>query len=198
MQPDFIQGRTTGLMQLIQKNGWLSAVAASGALLMGGCTMDGTTSERATWDDPGSTSHATASSDAASTDPSSSHSTNPQTVGFEIQIRNAKLEEGRVHVALFDHEQAFVDRDPPIRKTRLTAENGACTWRITDLPPGQYAVAVFQDGNGNETLDKNRLGMPVEPYGFSNHDPGKLRPPPFERAVVDCRQPVNQIEIKLR
>ena len=32
---------------------------------------------------------------------------------------------------------------------------------------GDYAVAIIQDLNENEKLDKNFLGIPKEPYGFS-------------------------------
>jgi len=37
-----------------------------------------------------------------------------------------------------------------------------------DLPVGQYAVSVFQDGNDNGRLDTNIFGIPRERFGFSN------------------------------
>jgi uncharacterized protein (DUF2141 family) len=53
---------------------------------------------------------------------------------------------------------------------------------IPGLPYGDYAFAVFQDENSNGKLDKNALGIPVEPYAFSGNPPSKWRMPKFEEA----------------
>ncbi len=54
------------------------------------------------------------------------------------------------------------------------------------LPEGSYAVAVFQDTNGNNNLDRDPNGLPREPYGFSNGT-GRTAPPSFEAARVLVR-----------
>lgn len=41
--------------------------------------------------------------------------------------------------------------------------------RLSDLPPGRYAVQVFQDSNGNGQLDLSPRGIPLEPVGFSGN-----------------------------
>jgi len=54
---------------------------------------------------------------------------------------------------------------------------------VHGLPPGDYAVAVHQDSNGDGKLNR-RLGiLPKEPYGFSNNV-GKYGPASFEKALV--------------
>jgi len=55
--------------------------------------------------------------------------------------------------------------------------------RFSGLAPGRYAVAAFQDLNGNRMLDRSPVGVPVEPYGFSN-GVGRTAPPRFDRAAV--------------
>ncbi|MEE1657773.1 DUF2141 domain-containing protein [Microvirga sp. CF3062] len=52
-----------------------------------------------------------------------------------------------------------------------------------DVPDGSYAIAVFQDTNGNNNLDRNSRGLPLEPYGFSNGT-GRTAPPSFEAARI--------------
>ena len=52
-----------------------------------------------------------------------------------------------------------------------------------ELPEGSYAVAAFQDTNGNNNLDRDPNGLPREPYGFSNGT-GRTAPPSFEAARV--------------
>ena len=51
-----------------------------------------------------------------------------------------------------------------------------------DLPPGEYAIKAFQDLNGNGKLDTNWIGIPSEPYGFSNDVMGVMGPPSFSQA----------------
>ena len=52
-----------------------------------------------------------------------------------------------------------------------------------DVPEGSYAIAVFQDTNGNNSLDRDQRGLPLEPYGFSNGT-GRTAPPSFEAARI--------------
>jgi uncharacterized protein (DUF2141 family) len=52
-----------------------------------------------------------------------------------------------------------------------------------DVPEGSYAIAVFQDTNGNNNLDRDQRGLPLEPYGFSNGT-GRTAPPSFEAARI--------------
>lgn len=47
-----------------------------------------------------------------------------------------------------------------------------------NLPPGDYALQLFQDTNSNRTLDLSRRGIPLEPVGLSGNPPaGRGRPP---------------------
>jgi uncharacterized protein (DUF2141 family) len=49
-----------------------------------------------------------------------------------------------------------------------------------DLLHGEWAVVITQDLNDNDKLDKNLMGIPVEPYGFSNNVRPKFAPPAFD------------------
>jgi uncharacterized protein (DUF2141 family) len=55
---------------------------------------------------------------------------------------------------------------------------------FSNLDPGRYAIMLFHDKNGNGKLDKNALGVPTEPYGFSNNVQGFLGPPAFEKTAM--------------
>lgn len=48
-----------------------------------------------------------------------------------------------------------------------------------DLPPGRYAVSVYEDLNRNHKLDHNVIGIPREPVGASNNPKGRFGPPRF-------------------
>jgi uncharacterized protein (DUF2141 family) len=66
-----------------------------------------------------------------------------------------------------------------------------------DVPPGRYAVAAYQDVNGDGELDKVPPGIPTEPYAFSN-DVGRLAPPSFERALVEVGEGRTMVVVRLR
>ncbi|WP_245990753.1 DUF2141 domain-containing protein [Hymenobacter rubripertinctus] len=51
------------------------------------------------------------------------------------------------------------------------------------LPPGEWAVAITQDLNNNDKVDKNLLGIPTEPFAFSNNVRPRFAPPAFD----DCK-----------
>ncbi|WP_201863724.1 DUF2141 domain-containing protein [Microvirga soli] len=57
-----------------------------------------------------------------------------------------------------------------------------------DVQDGFYAIAVFQDTNGNNNLDRDQRGLPLEPYGFSNGT-GRTAPPSFEAARISVAGP---------
>ncbi|SHJ68122.1 Uncharacterized conserved protein, DUF2141 family [Hymenobacter daecheongensis DSM 21074] len=50
-----------------------------------------------------------------------------------------------------------------------------------DLPDGEWAVAITQDINNNDKLDKNFLGIPTEPYAFSNNIRPTVSAPDFNQ-----------------
>ena len=55
---------------------------------------------------------------------------------------------------------------------------------FSNVQPGRYAAIAFHDENGNGKLDKNFLGVPTEPYGFSNNVQAFLGPPTFDAAAM--------------
>jgi uncharacterized protein (DUF2141 family) len=55
-------------------------------------------------------------------------------------------------------------------------------YTFSDVPSGEYALAVYHDVNGNKEFDKNVLGIPQEDYAFSNNASSPFGPPSFEKA----------------
>jgi uncharacterized protein (DUF2141 family) len=52
-----------------------------------------------------------------------------------------------------------------------------------DLSEGECAVAVYQDLNENNVLDKGWFSIPKEPYGLSNNFRPTFSAPTFD----DCK-----------
>ena len=116
--------------------------------------------------------------------------TAPRRTALTVVLEGFTESKGTIHIGVYDNEHAFDERST-IRGSNLPA--AARTRRITfsDLPRGTYAVAVYQDVNGNGYLDKYPTGYPSEPFGFSQNPLVVFGPPPFSKcAVVVMARPV--------
>ncbi|MGU3539227.1 DUF2141 domain-containing protein [Methylobacterium sp. A54F] len=112
---------------------------------------------------------------------------------LEVTVDGAEADGGPVLVALCQgslSEAACRDgRDAP-------PAGGRQTFVFRGVAPGTYAVAAFQDRNGNGRLDRTGLGLPVEPYGFSG-DAGRQGRPDFARAAFTLTEPGAAIRLRL-
>jgi uncharacterized protein (DUF2141 family) len=114
---------------------------------------------------------------------------------LSVDIIGLKSTEGQVRVALFDSEQAFLHK--PFKAGVVAIEQSRGHWQISGVPPGSYALAVYHDRNSNGKLDSNVLGLPLEPYGFSNNARGVLGPPSFGDARFQVAGPSTRIAVSL-
>lgn len=67
-----------------------------------------------------------------------------------------------------------------------------------ELPKGEWAVAITQDLNNNEKIDKNFLGIPTEPYAFSNNIRPTVAAPKFEECKFMVDGPGRVVSIVLK
>ena len=86
---------------------------------------------------------------------------------------------GKIKIGVFDRE-GFPVTGKGIRERDLPVKADTARVRFADIPPGRYAIAAFQDINSDDRLNKNLLGKPREPYGFSKNIFGVFGPPDFE------------------
>ncbi len=68
---------------------------------------------------------------------------------------------------------------------------------ISNINYGKYGISAFQDKNKNKKLDTGFLGIPKEPYGFSNDARGQFGPPHFQETIFWVNSPLKEIKIKL-
>lgn len=67
-----------------------------------------------------------------------------------------------------------------------------------DVPFGSYVVSGFQDFDGNGVISGNFLGIPKEPFGFSNDAKGKFGPPKWQDAVFVFNKSNQEITLRLK
>lgn len=110
-----------------------------------------------------------------------SGASSPKKTSLKIEIQNIKTVKGSVFIALFKAGSEFPTGKPTEgKKVDATGQSVQTTFSVE---PGEYAVAVFHDENGNGKMDKGMFGIPKEPYGFSNNFRPKMSAPKFS----DCQ-----------
>lgn len=93
-------------------------------------------------------------------------------------------------IAVYDSAQAWTS-GKPVRAAAASAADATPSAKIVALPPGTYAVRVFQDVDGDGKMGKNPFGMPTEPFGFSKDAPVMMGPPAFDAAAFEVKAGAN-------
>lgn len=102
---------------------------------------------------------------------------------LELTIKNIKEVKGTIRVALFNSESDFLKQAVESKVVKVSANEASIVF--DKLKPGEYAVSVIHDVNENQELDKGFMGIPQEPYGFSNDARGKFGPPSYEASKLN-------------
>jgi uncharacterized protein (DUF2141 family) len=105
-----------------------------------------------------------------------------------IKICGGEPNVGQILLAVYDTKETFPKEEKFFKTYTIQVdENGCAILTPTDLPPGKYAFAAAYDKNKNGQMDKTMIGIPKEPYGFSNNARSSLSPPKFEDALVEVK-----------
>ncbi|WP_336488850.1 DUF2141 domain-containing protein [Methylobacterium nigriterrae] len=111
----------------------------------------------------------------------------------EVEVEGIEPASGSVYVALcqggLSEANCRDGQDQPASGPRRR-------FVFEGVAPGPYAVAAFQDVNGNRRLDRTGLGLPLEPYGFSG-EAGRTGRPDFARAAFALREPGIAVRVRL-
>ena len=88
-----------------------------------------------------------------------------------------------VHVCLTREAAHFPDcaSDPRAVRRSLPAAQAA-RFDIPNIAPGNYALSIIHDENGNGRLD-TFVGIPREGFGFSRNPAIRMGPPRFAETV---------------
>lgn len=100
-----------------------------------------------------------------------------------LEINGIKTIQGELYVSLFNKESFYMNIDSSYRRVIVPVTENPQRIVISDLSEGDYAIAIFQDLNGNGSLDVNDLHIPKEPYGFSNNLKGLHGPATYKQAL---------------
>ena len=114
-----------------------------------------------------------------------------------VNISGIESINGSVYIAVFSDSDSFPIFGKQWRGESISVTNKSMSYTFKNIPHDTYALAVFHDENNNGVLDKNALGIPLEPYGFSRNARARFSAPPFEDAQFELKEK-HSIDISIR
>ena len=126
------------------------------------------------------------------------YANNPEkdSTSLQLNVKNIKHDQGKIHIAIFNTEETFM-QDRYLEETVNVTSFGDLEVKLK-LPYGEYASSIFHDENDDEKLNTNFIGIPKEPYGFSNNPKITFGPPNFKEASFVLGKDEHEIEIILK
>jgi uncharacterized protein (DUF2141 family) len=126
----------------------------------------------------------------------SSHLQAQSTLEVRVELNQPEAG-GMVRIALCKGAEAF-DKVQGCRDLSVPADRATVVLVFPDIPPGEYAIKAFHDVNGNGEMDFTMIGLPKEPYGFSNSAMGTFGPPSFKQASFPVAPGRNSTVFRMR
>lgn len=100
-----------------------------------------------------------------------------------VSVEGVRSSAGSVRAGLLKAGQAG-GPPAPAGGTAVAAVAGTTVLRFEGLQPGDYAVQLFHDEDGDGVMATNLFGIPTEGYGFSNRARAGFGPPSFAAMQV--------------
>lgn len=95
-----------------------------------------------------------------------------------VAVENVKSVKGSMAMTLYGPDESrFLKNGGSLYVVRFDVDRPVTRTCLRVPGPGRYAVAVYQDANRNGKFDRNFIGIPTEPFGFSRNPKIMFGPP---------------------
>jgi len=116
---------------------------------------------------------------------------------LSITITELKSATAPVIFSVYDNADTYLDPKAQLKTYRFVPKGKTLKIKLSDLKFGTYAIAFYQDMNDSGEIDKNGLGIPKEPYAFSNDIRPKMSAPSFADCKFIYSKSANAINVKM-
>ena len=97
-----------------------------------------------------------------------------------VSVGDIKTTDGQLMLSLVGSEEQLADANSALASLILTPSTEGVSFTLHNLPAGTYGIQLFHDENSNSKLDANMIGIPKEPWAFSNNAAGSFGPPKWK------------------
>jgi uncharacterized protein (DUF2141 family) len=114
---------------------------------------------------------------------------------LRVIATNVQSDKGQIIVWVYDKKDDWLsDRYRTVKSVKVAGNRAGDSVTVELLlPPGEYALSVFQDEDNDTKLKSNFIGIPKEPAALSNNARPGFGPPKYTDAVFTIgSEPVEQ------
>lgn len=98
----------------------------------------------------------------------------------EVTVKNIQELKGTIRMAVYSGEDNFMQKELTSKDVKVTGKEVVVVFE--NVKAGEYAISTYHDVDNNKELNTGFMGIPKEPYGFSNDARGTFGPPTYEKA----------------
>ncbi len=113
-----------------------------------------------------------------------------------VEVQHIETLNGNLEIGVFKPCTGFPGKCRPVVKQSVWAAKKTMKTQF-EIEPGEYAIAIYHDLNGDGNLNTNFFGLPKEPYGFSNNYRPRLSAPKFSDCRILVGHENKQVQIRL-
>jgi uncharacterized protein (DUF2141 family) len=118
-------------------------------------------------------------------------------IPLTLVIKNLESTSAPVVVGLYNPKSKFPDPKGQLKEYHFKPHGNELRATITDQKFGDYAMAIYQDVNSNGKIDKNLVGIPTEPYAFSDNYVPKVKAPSFDNCKFSYNAKNNTVTMTM-
>ncbi len=100
---------------------------------------------------------------------------------LNLTITNIPSNDGRLMIQVMAGEAGFKEEIAAAASFILPAKEGSVTLTTDALASGEYGIRILHDEDGDGKMGQNMMGIPNEPWGFSNNATGRFGPPKWDK-----------------
>lgn len=117
---------------------------------------------------------------------------------FTLIIKNIQSTEATIYVGFYKAENNFPQQgEHAFNKAFTPNKTGEFRVSWEDIETGEYAVAIYQDLDGDEEMKTSMFGYPKEPFAFTQNFKPKMSKPKFEQCKINFSEIENIFEVTL-
>ena len=114
-----------------------------------------------------------------------------------VVVKNIQEIKGNIIYGIYDKAEYFLSYDKQFMVDTIPVTGNNQKLIFDSIPPGIYGISLFQDLNSDGEMEKNFIGYPLEPFGFSQNIRPVFRAPRFKDAAVSYTGEYLELEIYL-
>jgi uncharacterized protein (DUF2141 family) len=118
----------------------------------------------------------------------------PASVDLTVNLSGLYPLQGTVQIGVYASQDAWSSGEAIAgTSVQVDAENVIAT--IEGLPHGEYGLRMYHDVDGDGALGTNAIGIPNEPYAFSNNAMGRFGPASWDDSAFQLNAEENTQDI---